>query len=238
MTRRRSLLWPTVFWLGIIAILCALGLWQIQRLHWKEALIAELNATMTNPPSALPAKATSLKELEFHHVKFTGVYLNKDELYRHAIAKDGKPGFHVVTPFKLTGGGILLVDRGFVPEDRRDPASRAAGQIEGETSVTGLLRLPEAGSWFTPANNPAKNLWFAMDLPAMAKADHLSGVMPFYIDADATPAPTGGLPLGGQTDAHLPNDHLQYALTWFGLAVVAAVYYVLIVLGLLKERRA
>lgn len=234
---RRGLLWPSLFWLGMVAVLVGLGTWQIQRLYWKEALIAQLNATMASPPTALPAKANSLQELEFHHVKFTGTYLNKDELYRHAIDKDGKPGFHVVTPFKLAGGGIVLVDRGFVPKDRRDPASRAAGEIDGETFVTGLLRLPEAGSWFTPANEPAKNLWFEMNLPAMAMADHLTGVMPFYIDADASPVP-GGLPAGGQTNAHLPNDHLQYALTWYGLAVVAVIYYVLFVLGWRKEHRA
>ena len=103
-------------------------------------------------------------------------------------------------------------------------------------TVTGLLRLPESRSWFTPADEAAKNLWFDMDLPAMAAADHLTGVMPFYVDADASPVP-GGLPAGGQTDAHLPNDHLQYALTWYGLAAVAMVYYGLFVLRWRKERK-
>ncbi|MGH6982552.1 MAG: SURF1 family protein, partial [Stellaceae bacterium] len=98
MTRQPSLLWPSLFWLGMAAVLVGLGSWQIHRLHWKEGLIAQLHATMASPPTALPAKANSLKELEFHHVKFSGEYLNKAELYRHAIARDGKPGFHVITP--------------------------------------------------------------------------------------------------------------------------------------------
>lgn len=154
---RRSLLWPSVFWLSVFLVLVALGTWQIQRLHWKEGLIAERQATVSSSPSALPDAQTALNRMEFHHVKFTGKFLNQDELYRHAIAADGKPGFHVVTPFQLDNGDIVFVDRGFVPEDRRDPATRAAGEIAGATNVTGLLRLPEtASSWFTPANEPGK----------------------------------------------------------------------------------
>ncbi len=153
MKARRSLLWPSVFWLSVFLVLVALGTWQIQRLHWKEGLIAERQATVSSSPSALPDAQTALNRMEFHHVKFTGKFLNQDELYRHAIAADGKPGFHVVTPFQLDNGDIVFVDRGFVPEDRRDPATRAAGEIAGATNVTGLLRLPEtASSWFTPAN--------------------------------------------------------------------------------------
>jgi surfeit locus 1 family protein len=233
---RRSLLWPSLFWLFLFLVLVALGTWQIQRLHWKEGLIAELGAAVSGPPSSLPDAQSSLNRMEFRHVKFTGKFLNQDELYRHAIAADGQPGFHVVTPFQLDNGDIVFVDRGFVPEDHRDPASRAAGQIAGTTSITGLLRLPEtASSWFTPANEPAQNLWFTMDLPAMAAARQLTHVMPFYVDADATPVP-GGYPIGGQTNPKLPNNHLQYALTWYGLAGICVIYYGLFVRRWLKEK--
>jgi surfeit locus 1 family protein len=236
MKARRSLLWPSLFWLLLFLVLVALGTWQIQRLHWKEGLIAELRATVSGPPSALPDAQAALNRMEFHHVKFAGKFLNQDELYRHAIAADGTPGVHVVTPFQLDNGDIVFVDRGFVPEDRRDPATRAAGQIAGATSVTGLLRLPEtASSWFTPANEPGENLWFTMDLPAMAAARHLTHVMPFYVDADATPVP-GGYPIGGQTNPNLPNDHLQYALTWYGLAGLCVIYYGLFVRRWRKEK--
>jgi surfeit locus 1 family protein len=235
-TSRRRLLWPSLFWLALFLILVALGTWQLERLQWKEGLIAKLNATMAQPPSALPA-ATSLSQLEFHHVKFAGTFLNRDELYRHAIAADGAPGFHVITPLQIQGGDIVFIDRGFVPENRRDPATRAAGEIVGPTTVTGLLRLPEKRpSWFTPANEPAKNLWFSMDLPAMAATDRLTHVMPFYVDADATSLP-GGYPIGGQTNAKLPNDHLQYALTWYGLAALVPIYYFLFVRRWRKERK-
>ena len=236
MKERRSLFWPSLFWLSLSLALAGLGTWQVERLHWKEGLIARLEATISGPPSALPDAQAALGRMEFRHVKFTGTFLNDKELYRHAIAADGTPGFHVVTPFRLESGDIVLVDRGFVPEDRRNPATRAAGQIEGTTSVTGLLRLPDtAPSWFTPANEPGKNLWFSMDLAAMAAARGLSRVLPFFVDADSVPLP-GGYPVGGQTSPRLPNNHLQYALTWYGLALVALVYYALIVRRWLKEK--
>jgi surfeit locus 1 family protein len=236
-TARRSLLWPSLFWLVLFLILAGLGTWQIQRLHWKEGLIAQRRAGMTGPPVALPETLTAANGLEFHHVRLDGSFLNTAELYHHAISPGGKPGFNVVTPFKLADGNIVLVDRGFVPKDRRDPATRAAGEIAGPTIVTGLLRIPaNNSSWFTPANQPAENLWFTMDLPAMARADRLDHVLPVYVDADAGQVP-GGYPIGGQTNAGLPNDHLQYALTWYGLAGLAVIYYLLFVRRWLKERK-
>lgn len=237
MTARRSLLWPSVFWLALLLILVGLGTWQVQRLHWKEGLIAQRQAAVAGPPIALPETLAAASDLEFHHVKLEGEFLNRGELYVHAISRDGKPGYHVVTPFRLHDGDIVLVDRGFVPEDNRDPQTRAAGELTGPVTVTGLLRLAGADrSWFTPANEPGRNLWFSMALPAMAAADRLDRVLPLYVDADATPAP-GGLPQGGQTDTNLPNDHLQYALTWYGLACLCVLYYLLFVRGWVKERR-
>jgi surfeit locus 1 family protein len=233
----RGLLWPSLFWLVLLAILVALGTWQVQRLHWKEGLIAQREAAIAGPPIPLPATRAAAQALEFHHVELDGRFENRGELYLHAISHDGEPGFHVVTPFTLSVGRTIFVDRGFVPEDRRDPATRAGGELNGRVTVTGLLRLPAArSSWFLPDNEPAKNLWFSIDLPAMAAADHVSDVMPFYVDADTAPLP-GGLPVGGQTYAKLPNDHLQYALTWYGLACIGAIYYVLFIRARLKERR-
>lgn len=234
---RRSLVWPSLFWLALFLILVALGTWQVQRLHWKEGLIAQRQAAVTGAPITLPETLDSAKGLEFHHVAISGEFLNQDELYLHAIATGGADGYHVVTPFRLKDGKIVFVDRGFVPEARRDPKTRAAGEIAGPTTVTGLLRLPgQDRGWFTPANQLEQNLWFSMDLPAMAASLHLDHVLPIYVDADATPVP-GGYPQGGQANTDLPNDHLQYALTWYGLAVVCLIYYLLFVRGWVKERR-
>lgn len=237
MTGRRGLWLPSLFWLAMFLILVALGTWQVQRLHWKEGLIAQRQAAVSGPPIALPETLDAAKGLAFRHVALSGEYRNGDELYLHAIANGGSPGYHVITPFRLEDGNIVFVDRGFVPEDRRDPKTRAAGEITGPTRITGLLRVPGGDrSWFTPANQPGQDLWFSIDLPAMAAALHLDHVLPIYVDADATSVP-GGYPQGGQTNTALPNDHLQYALTWYGLAIVCVIYYLLFVRGWIRERR-
>jgi surfeit locus 1 family protein len=207
-------------------VLLGLGTWQIERLIWKEGLIAARHAAVTAPPVALPSALAAAQALEFHRAGVGGRFLNDRELYLGATSDVGHPGYHIITPLALPDGATLLVDRGFVPEQRRPPASRAAGSLEGGTTVTGLLRIPPAGrpNWFVPDNNPERNYWFYVDIPAMAAAAGLTGVLPFYIDADATPNP-GGLPVGGQTRLELPNDHLQYAITWYALAAGLIIVY-------------
>ena len=122
---------------------------------------------------------------------------------------------------------MIFVNRGFIPLELKDPEKRSAGQLAGAVHVAGLLRVPpaEKPSWFLPFNRPDLNLWFWVDLPAMAKAAGVENAAPFYIDADKTPNP-GGWPQGGVTRLELPNDHLQYAITWFALAVALIVIYV------------
>jgi surfeit locus 1 family protein len=206
-------------------LLLGLGTWQVQRLGWKEGLIAQRNAALTAAPVPLPTTLDDARPLEFHPVRADGEFLNDHELYLNAQSLKGDQGFHIVTPFRLSDGTILMVDRGFVPTDKRAPATREAGEIAGPASVTGLLRLPEAPGWFTPPNEPDKNSWFSIDLPAMAQAAGVGSALPFYVDAAATPNP-GGWPVGGQTITELPNDHLQYAITWFALAAALVVVYI------------
>jgi surfeit locus 1 family protein len=225
---RKSLLAPTLFTIFGLILLLGLGTWQVQRLHWKEGLIAAREAAMTGTPVPLPATLGAARALIYHRVSAQGRFLNARELYLHAIAADGTAGYHIVTPFALADGKIVLVDRGFVPEDFKSPARRAAANTTGERTVTGILRLPDGHGWFVPANEPARNEWFFIDLPAMAAAAKVGAVLPFYIAADATPNP-GGYPQGGQTQIDLPNHHLQYAITWYALAATLLVFYVAIV---------
>jgi surfeit locus 1 family protein len=124
-----------------------------------------------------------------------------------------------MTPFVTDQGFTILVDRGFVPTDRRDPQSRRAGELAGETTVTGLLRISEPGGGFLRANDPAHGRWYSRDVAAIARAHGLADVAPYFIDADAAPNP-GGLPIGGLTVVSFPNNHFLYALTWFVLAVM------------------
>jgi surfeit locus 1 family protein len=229
MTGFRPLFWPTLFTAPAVLLLLGLGSWQIQRLYWKQDLIAQRQAAV----SAAPILATgNLEEdargMEFRHVTDEGVFLHDKEIFLGATSEAGRQGYQVLTPLLEPGGRIVFANRGFIPAELKDPAKRAAGQILGTVRVQGLLRSPPAGkpTWFLPDNRPDLNYWFWVDLPAMSAADKLDRVASFYIDADASPNP-GGWPKGGVTRLALPNDHLQYAITWFSLAVALMVIYFL-----------
>ncbi len=226
MTGFRPQLWPTVFSVPVVILCLGLGAWQVQRLFWKEGLIAERAAAVAAPPIAVPRDLAQARGMEFRHVGDQGVLLNDKEIDLGAISEAGSDGYQILTPLREAGGRIVFINRGFVPAELRNPARRPAGQLAGTVHVVGLLRLPPAGrpNWFLPDNRPDLNYWFWVDLPAMAAADKLDRVAPFYIDADAAPNP-GGWPKGGVTRLELPNNHLQYAITWFSLAVALIVIY-------------
>jgi surfeit locus 1 family protein len=226
----RPLLWPTVFSLPMLLICLALGAWQVERLFWKHDLIAQRQAAVAAPPAAVPKSLAEARDMEFRHVSDEGVFLNDKEIFLGATSEVGRQGYQILTPLLEPGGRLVFVNRGFIPAELKDPARRAAGQLAGTVRVQGLLRLPPAGrpAWFLPDNRPDLNYWFWVDLPAMSAADKLEPdrVASFYIDADASPNP-GGWPKGGVTRLALPNDHLQYAITWFSLAVALMVIYFL-----------
>ena len=224
----RPRLVPSLITFPMVLLCLGLGSWQIQRLHWKEGLIAERDAALAAPPVAPPRTIDEARAREFHRVVAEGIFLHDREILRIAPGPTGESGFDVLTPLRLADGRALFVNRGFVPTDRQDAATRAAGQLAGTVRVAGLLRLPPVAkpSFFTPENRPDRHFWFWLDLPAMAAADRLPDAAPFYIEADATPNP-GGWPKGGEGVTPLPNDHLQYAITWFSLAVAGLVIYVL-----------
>ncbi len=126
------------------------------------------------------------------------------------------------TPARLLGGSLVIVNRGFVPEGKQNPDTRKEGQPSGVVDIVGVMRWPEQRGQFTPSDEPAKSLWFARDPAAMAEAKKWGTVAPFYIDQEAPSVP-GGLPKVGPLKASLPNNHLQYAVTWYGLALVILV---------------
>ena len=226
----KSLVGPTLFTLAGLVLLLGLGTWQVERLAWKNGLIAERQAAIAAPAVPLPRTLDEARALEFHRVRAVGRLLDERELYLHATDADGDAGYHVVTPLALVRGGIVLVDRGFVPVRLKAPDTRAAGNSDGIIEVGGLLRLPPGGkaSWFVPENQPGRNEWFTLDPQAMAQAARVADALPFYIDADATPN-HGGFPVGGQTPLDLPNNHLQYAITWYALAACLVIVYILLV---------
>jgi surfeit locus 1 family protein len=218
----RSLLAPGLATLAALAILVSLGIWQLERKAWKEGLIAQIEARAYGAPGALTREAEwpawSAANDEFRRVRLTGTFRHDLEIQLHGLAhmrEAAVQGYYVFTPLTLETGATVIVNRGFVPTELRDPKTRAEGQVSGP--VTGLVRASEAPGWFLPANDPGRNEWFVRNIAEMARAQGLDRAAPFYIDADASPNP-GGWPRGGQTRLTLKNDHLGYALTWFGLA--------------------
>ncbi|WP_420963104.1 SURF1 family protein [Brucella sp. IR073] len=210
--------------LFMTAVFVGLGTWQVQRLFWKLDLIARVDARVHAAPVPAPGPSDwpniTAKNDEYRRVTASGTFDYGKDVLVQAVTERG-PGFWVITPLRQPDGATILVNRGFVPNDRRDRAARAAGEVSGTTTVTGLLRLSEPGGAFLRSNDPKAGRWYSRDVAAIAASEHLQTVAPYFIDADATANP-GGLPVGGLTIIHFRNTHLVYALTWYALALMSA----------------
>jgi surfeit locus 1 family protein len=210
---------------AVLALVFALlGAWQVERLHWKTDLIARVDARVraAATPAPGPSIGASLSRAddEYRHIVVHGVFEHDKETLVQAVTALG-PGYWVMTPLRTDADFEILVNRGFIPEELKAPAGRTEGEVSGPVAVTGLLRISEPGGGFLRANRPASGLWYSRDVEAIAADKHLTTPAPYFIDADATPNP-GGWPRGGLTVVRFRNDHLAYALTWFGLALLAA----------------
>jgi surfeit locus 1 family protein len=234
--RFRPTLWPTLISVPAVIVMIGLCVWQVQRLHWKEGLIAERTSRVAAEPISLPSVGTDPAAVEYRRVRLEGTFHHDRELFLGARSLNGNVGYHILTPFALTGGGAVLVDRGWVPIERKAPESRAEGQLAGAQTLDGIVRLARGKAWMQPDNEPQSNVWFFVDLPAMAAGTGIDLRTDLYIDAGPAENP-GKYPVGGQTRIELPNDHLQYAITWGLLAAALAVIYVLYHLKLERERR-
>lgn len=238
-SRRGRFIFTAVVVLAALAILLSLGTWQVERLYWKEGLladIAERRSAPAVPLADIEGMAASGGDIEYRTVTASGRYINNKE--RHFFATyHGRTGFYVYTPLQLDDGRYLFVNRGFVPYENKEPEMRKQGQLTGPQTVTGLARAKLAAkpSFLVPDNDLAKNIFYWKDLDVMAASVGLdqAKVIPFFVDADATPNPKG-MPIGGVTEVDLPNNHLQYALTWYGLA---AVLIVIVTISVLRARR-
>jgi surfeit locus 1 family protein len=240
----KGLIGFTALALAMLAVLIGLGVWQVKRLHWKEGLIAAIDARTKAEPISLDQAIALAKEGQdptYYRVRVEGRFDNSKELYLFSQSiSDGTPGWHVITPFTTSQGELVLVDRGFVPDNLTDPSMRASGQIEGVTTVTGIVRAPDAQGLFTPNNEPEANRWFWRDLNGMVASMFSTATLdvpPFFLEAEKSEVP-GGWPQGGQTRLELPNNHLQYAITWFGLAAALVVIYAFYVRSLYRREHA
>ena len=228
-------------WLGLLLpaivaflILIGLGTWQVQRKAWKEGLIAELTERLGVPPTALPSAkdwpSLDPASVEYSRVTFSAQFDNTAEALVYGAASAFRPdvtglGYWVFTPARLADGSTMIINRGFIPEDKKDPKTREIGQIAGPVTIVGTLRWPEPRHWFTPNDDPAHNLWLSRDLQSIAAAKGLGPIAPFYVEQEA-PVPSGGIPQPGKLVVSLPDNHLQYAITWYGLAAALAGVFV------------
>jgi surfeit locus 1 family protein len=233
----RALILPALATLVGVAVLVALGVWQLERLAWKTALIERVEGRLDASPSPAPGPAEwadlDIVTREYEPVAATGVFDHAREI--HVVTTLTQPkgsaggiGVLVMTPLTTDEGWTVYVNRGFVPRERLSPETRREGLVDGETTVTGLLRAPRRRAWFMPGDDAAANEWLSRDpllyvemlgLPAVRVARYI-------IDADFDPDLPGGLPQGGETVVDFPNNHLGYALTWFGLAAALAGVFV------------
>ena len=223
----------------LAAALAALGTWQVQRLAWKRDLIARVDERVHAAPVPAPAAVDwgkiNAAEDEYRRVTTTGTLANDRETLVYASTALG-PGYWVMTPLMLADGTAVLINRGFVPTDRRDAASRREGELPGQVEITGLLRMTEPKGSLLQANDIAADRWYSRDVAAIAQKRGVDAVAPYFIDADATPNP-GGLPVGGLTVIHFPNNHLVYAITWYGLTAMVLVLLVFILRGEIGKGR-
>lgn len=219
------------FWaVPALLVLIGLGVWQIQRLHEKNALLTSIAERMTAQEAPLDEiLRLPLTETEWRHVRARGRFLHDKEAYVHAIEPELGLGVHVLTPLEMGGGGLVLVDRGFVPLPSKYPETRSAGQVEGEVDVSGIVRLAGERNMFTPAADEAQRTWYWRDPEGIAETLGVAIRAPIVIVADQ-PANPGGMPRFAGYRVDIPNNHLPYALTWFGLALtligVYLVYHV------------
>lgn len=222
----RPRLLPTLISLPMIVVMLGLGAWQLQRLAWKEGLIERLETRMTAPAIPAPGPDADIEEIEFRRVTATGEWLHQYEMPLIGRPEKGTVGYHIVTPLRTTDGRVLLVNRGWVPEDRKNPARRPESQPAGTVTVEGIVRRAGLRNAFTPDNEPDRDMWFYVDVPQMAAYAGVEGVPNYYIDElrrESGPQ----LPIGADPRIGLRNEHLQYAITWFAMAFGLIAVYVL-----------
>lgn len=221
--------------LFFIAVFTALSVWQVERLAWKRDLIARVDQRIHAAPVAAPVgQPIDAAADEYRRVTATGTLDNSKETFVYASTELG-PGYWVMTPLILPQGHSVLVNRGFVPADKRDPATRARSQFAGPVSITGLMRLSEPKGSLLQSNDPASGRWYSRDVAAIAADKQMVDPQPYFIDADATANP-GGVPVGGLTRVVFPNSHLSYAITWFAMALMVAGLLVFVIRTELRSR--
>ncbi len=221
----RPRFWPTVIALIMMAITTGLGTWQVHRLAWKTDLLAKIAQRMNGDAVPLPAEIADPPEWAFRHVHAAGHFDDAKALWLYGRTYDGKAGVHLLVPLVRAEGDAVLVDRGFIPFDHGSALAgfRPAG---GDAEIDGVARQPEPGGLFVPANQPDKNIWYSVDVPAMSKVAGRP-LAPIYIAVKSEGSPGWPAATGGTEGTGIRNEHRQYAIFWYSMTAVLGVIYVM-----------
>lgn len=215
----------TVATLIALAILIGLGTWQLQRRAGKHEQLDQIASRAGAAPAPVEVLLATGDYAAYRAATAQGTYDHAAESYVYAPRPNegaARPGFKVITPLRLASGGLILVDRGWVAAGRKSPESRRTGQPEGETEIAGTLRPSSRPGTFTPPPDAATRTFYQRDGAAMAKLHGLELASLLILEA-ATKVEGGPEPLASQLN--IPDNHLQYAITWFALAIVLVIVY-------------
>ncbi|NRG19794.1 SURF1 family protein [Rhizobiales bacterium] len=241
-----QVLWPSVAAAIAFAVLVSLGAWQVERLAWKESLIENVNARRGRDPVAAPGPdrwhSFDEERWDYTPVRLTGRYLPGELYYFISLSQPNGPyagpGYLVFNPFLSAEGWVVMVNRGFVPQDRRLPADRPdTAPPKGTVEIAGLLRRPEHPNFLSYEPDLEKHVWFVREPERMARSLDVEApnVAPYAVDLFADSGEPNALPRGGETIVSFRNNHLQYAGTWFGLAAVLAAVYIVFIASRLRR---
>lgn len=229
----RPRLVPTLFTVPTLIILVALGTWQAQRLAWKSDLLARIDQQLAQPAAQLPANLTDAAQWDYRRVTVTGALLAETELAIASRVLNGRVGWHLVSPLVRADGSAVLVNRGWVPDGQHRATAERAAEIPETVTITAVARVPEEAGWLAPQNDPSGNVWLTVDLRAMEAAAGLdrNTAAPLLLYLSTIMSADGqsiisDQPIPDQVRVDIPNNHLHYMLTWYGLAVVLLGVYI------------
>lgn len=230
---------PWLFISSAVAVLLYLGIWQIERLQWKEELMQQYEAAKLQPPMQFESIGhNELPNKMYQKVIARGEFIHQHEVHLGGQRWFGKTGYHILTPLKLAGSeeNYVLVNRGWIPFELKEQEKRTTPLPEGIVEIQGVIRFPKEPRFFTPENHPEKNFWFSTDLKAMQQFTGLP-LMPAIIEQTAESPDIDRFPIPSTGERVFRNDHLGYAITWFSLAIAAMViFYLRIVRGETKTK--
>lgn len=217
---------PWIFIAGVVGVLVGLGSWQLQRLKWKNTLMAQYERGQIESPLALNDIASGqFSEHAYRRVTFTGTYLHDKEVHLGGRRWHGKTGYQLLTPMRMEDGRIFLVNRGWIPFELKEQEKRTDSLVE-EASHMAVLRIPKAGGVFTPENHPEKNFWFTVDFPAIEKFTGITSE-PVMLEVIEAKPDINLFPITSDGKRVFRNDHLGYAITWYLLALAALIMFVI-----------